>query len=309
MTSDMFLRYAPHLGYLSPEEPLFRQSVNSLDPVSHIDFAATQGFQGIFDPWMVARPAVEIERMIVSVQAHDLESGGICYAPFADMFTPLFAREGKTGWIEIEQHLERSINLAVKVRAKTLAVVLQGTRDLSWVAQENAAVEHLRKAGDRAVDAGLVIGIEHMIALPDLMLGTTEAAVALLEKVGHPAVRLIFDTGHVSDMDGDIYAAWRLARDHVCALQLADMPGRVEPGAGRLDLIRFLTDAMQDGKASGLIELEHGWSKPSKSIELSGIAALRDIDDAVRRQVETVATSQMPASSAGIVSQDERGGQ
>jgi hydroxypyruvate isomerase len=290
MTSRTFMRFAPHLGYLSPEEPLFRQSVGSIDPVDHVHFAAVQGFAGVFDPWIIARPAEQIESLIAALKDQNLESGGICYAPFTDMFTPLFARAGHTAWTEIEQHLERSIDLAVKVGAKTLAVVLQGMRDEPALAQQEAAAEHLRKAGDRAAKSGLVIGIEHMVALPDLMLQTTPAAVSFLDKVDHPAVQLIFDTGHVRDMDGDIRAAWALARDYVCVLQLADMPGRVEPGAGTIDFTRFLADAMRDGKASGLIELEHGWSEPSSATELSGIAALRAIDDAVRRSTETAGT-------------------
>ena len=179
-------------------------------------------------------------------------------------------------------HLDRAIDIAGQVGAANLVIVLQGTSAISWRAQQDAAAEHLRAVGDRASAAGLVVGIEHMIALPDLMLRNTEDAVNFLEKTNHQAVQLIFDTGHVADMDGDIHAAWQLARDHISVLQLADMPGRIAPGSGKLDLIRFLTEAVRDGKADGLIELEHGWTETSPAAEQSGIDALRRIDAAVR---------------------------
>ncbi|UZW57458.1 sugar phosphate isomerase/epimerase [Sphingobium sp. JS3065] len=290
MSNDLSLRFAPHLGYITQTEPLFRQSVGTINPADHIAFAAQQGFAGIFDPWMISRPEAEIEDLISALRQHDLESGGITYAPFDVMFTALFARDGRSAWTEIERNLDRSIALANRVGSKTVEVVLQGTPDLPWLEQEKAAAEHMRRAGDRAAAAGLVIGIEHMIALPNLLLRTTEAAVSFLEKTGHPAVRLIFDTGHVQDMDGDIHAAWELARDYVSTVQLADMPGRIAPGTGTLDLVRFLAQAVRDGKADGLIELEHGWTEASAAAEHSGIAALRRMEVEVGLALESADT-------------------
>lgn len=278
MSNTLPLRFAPHLGYISQDDPLFRQSVGSINPIDHIAFAAKQGFAGIFDPWMISRPEAEIEGIVAALRQHDLQSGGITYAPLDVMFTPLFVQDNPSSWAEIEANLERSIDLARKIGSKTIEVVLQASPDRPWRDQEAAAAENLRRAGDRAAAAGLVIGIEHMIALPNLLLRTTEAAVSFLEKTGHPAVRLIFDTGHVHDMDGDIHAAWDIARDYVCTVQLADMPGRIAPGTGTLDLVRFLVEAVRDGKAEGVIELEHGWTHPSVDAEHSGIAALRQIE-------------------------------
>lgn len=286
MSTALPLRFAPHLGYISQDDPLFRRSVGSINPIDHIAFAAQQGFAGIFDPWMISRPEAEIEAIVAALRQHDLQSGGITYAPLEVMFTPLFVRDSPSSSAEINGNLERSIDLARKIGSKTIEVVLQANPDLPWRDQEAAAAENLRRAGDRAAAAGLVIGIEHMIALPNLLLRTTEAAVSFLEKTNHPAVRLIFDTGHVHDMDGDIHAAWTMARDYVCTVQLADMPGRIAPGTGALDLVRFIVQTVRDGKADGVIELEHGWTHPSVDEERSGIAALRQIEAEVGRALQ-----------------------
>lgn len=286
MSNDTPVRFAPHLGYITPTEPLFLQSVGTIDPVDHIAFAAQQGFAGIFDPWMLGRPTAEIERLLGALREHDLKCGGLVFAPFSLLFTPIFARAGDDAWREIERNLRPALDLAARTGTKVIEILLQGTPEMAWADQKKIAAGHLRAAGDLAAAAGLVIGIEPMITFPDMMLQTTGEAVAFLEDVDHPAVQLVFDTGHVHDMDGDIHVAWTIARDRVCTIQLADMPGRVAPGTGSLDLVRFLAQAVQDGKADGLIELEHGWTESSVAIEQAAIVALRQIAADVRVALE-----------------------
>ncbi|WP_176593232.1 TIM barrel protein [Sphingobium sp. EM0848] len=281
MTYGGPIRFAPHLGYLSPEQPLFLRSVGTPDPIVQIRFIAEQGFAGVFDPWLISRPATQIESIIAAMREHGLESGGIAYASFQTMFTPLFARTGRTACDELKQLFDSAIDLACKVGAKVLAVVLQGTPELSSSKQLAAASEHLRRAGDRAAAAGLTIGIEPMIALPDLMLTSTDSALEFLAATNHAAVRLIFDTGHVQAMDGDIHAAWEKSRDHICVVQLADMPGRVQPGGGTLDLTCFLAEALKSDTFTHLVELEHGWTADSRAIEQAAIFELNNIANAV----------------------------
>jgi len=73
------LRLASHLGYLSVDEPLFRDSVGSLDPVAHIEFAARIGFQGVLYPWVASRPEEEVVRVAAALEKHEhnFDSGGI----------------------------------------------------------------------------------------------------------------------------------------------------------------------------------------------------------------------------------------
>jgi hydroxypyruvate isomerase len=50
------LRYAAHLGFRSPDAPLFPASAGASDPLTQIEFAASIGFAGIQDPWFATRP-------------------------------------------------------------------------------------------------------------------------------------------------------------------------------------------------------------------------------------------------------------
>src|SRR3546814_8012082 len=91
--------------------------------------------------------------------------------------------------------------------------------------------DNLRQAADLAARGEVTLGIEPMVAVPGMLLQSAYSAAELVSRVNHPAVGLIFDTGHVSAMDGDVLKAQRELEHVVCAYQLADMPDRVEPGS------------------------------------------------------------------------------
>ena len=79
---------------------------------------------------------------------------------------------------------------------------------------------------------------------------------ALLEQVGDPALRLQFDTYHVERVTGDVVTAFRAAAPLVAHVQVADSPGRHEPGTGRIDFAGFFAELGASGY-DGAIGLEY----------------------------------------------------
>jgi hydroxypyruvate isomerase len=79
-------------------------------------------------------------------------------------------------------------------------------------------------------------------------------------------------------MGDDVNNAYRLALHHIGLVQLADMPGRVEPGAGTIDFESLLKQIRQNGDADQLIDLEHGWTERSVAAESAGLAKMRTLD-------------------------------
>jgi hydroxypyruvate isomerase len=272
------LRYTSHLGYVDVDDPLYRQSVGSSDPRDHVAFAARQGLAGVLFPWAVSRPPALVESYRKALIEFRLQASAIVYAPLEDVLTPSWTRP--TGWSDIRSHLDRSVPLANSLGSRMLAVLIRATPETSRGDQERALIDNLSRAGDAAAAAGLIIGVEHMIALPGMLLTNTAQAVELFDRLNHPAVKLIFDTGHVYDMDGDVLGAYHQAKHHIGLLQLADMPGRVEPGAGLVDIVSLLSSARRDGLADGLIDLEHGWSERTVEAEQRSLEMLRRIDRA-----------------------------
>ena len=64
---------------------------------------------------------------------------------------------------------------------------------------------------------------------------TTAEAAAFVRAVGEPNVRLQYDVFHMTRMGEDVEAALREHIDAIAHVQIADHPGRGEPGSGQID--------------------------------------------------------------------------
>ena len=74
--------YAAHLGFRSPEAPLFPASAGSSDALAQIDFAASIGIAGAQDPWFASRPSSMQEALAARIRERGLAAGCIvCGSP------------------------------------------------------------------------------------------------------------------------------------------------------------------------------------------------------------------------------------
>ena len=115
---------------------------------------------------------------------------------------------------------------------------------------------------------------------PQLLVNSLEDALAIVRAVDHPAVRLQFDIAHVAEQDGAAFERLRERWSVVALVQAADVPGRVDLGAGTLDWPAILRWIRAQGYA-GLIELEHLPLEDSAAGEQRMLARLRAIDAAI----------------------------
>jgi hydroxypyruvate isomerase len=279
------LRFASHLGYLSVEEPLFRASVGSIDAVAHIEFAARLGFHGVLYPWVATRPDEEVTRVAAALDKYGMVAGCTAYAPLEVIPQPLWVQSGSGARSELLGHVRRSVVAARTVNSQILVVLLAGDARASRTRQRSAAIDNLRYVLDIAIAAGLKVAVEPMIAFPDMLLQTTGEALELIAAVNHPQFGLVFDTGHVAAMDGaeNLTSLFKVSYDHVMALQLADLPGRVEVGGGVLEIGSVLLHAMLEN-FTGLVELEHQWSQAGAVGEAAGLERFRRIEAVAREE-------------------------
>ena len=105
-------------------------------------------------------------------------------------------------------------------------------------------------------------------------------AHAVVRSAAHPFVRLVFDTAHVHSMDGDVLPHLMEVWDAVEVIQVADSPGRLQPGTWEIDIPGVLRLAAARGYA-GLVELEYDWSLPVAATERAGLETLRSLDAAM----------------------------
>jgi hydroxypyruvate isomerase len=276
------LRYAAHLGFRSPDAPLFPVSAGSSDPLAQIDFAASIGFAGVQDPWFATRPSETQAAIANRIRKYDLVAGCIvCGAP-DEVRGPLWTGAGVAGGRNLELKLAMAIAAARRIGARQI-VALTGL-DAHLPRQDQIArfMSNLAWAASRVVDEGVILCLEPVSArsLPGMLLHHFEEGCEIARAVGHPSVRMIYDTGHVQSMDGDLLGHFERAFNLIEIVQIANHPGRTEPEIGEVNLATVLEKVHRSGYR-GLVELEHVWSKDGIEAERRGLDWLRKTDAAL----------------------------
>lgn len=251
------MRYSGHLGLRGPDTPLFRQSVGSADPLLQIDFLAGLGFAGVQDGFIKLRPAAEQARIGAALAHHGLAMGSFTNNP-GHWNTPLWSRSDEEARALLRADFDASIAMAALTGAKTANCVTGLDPDRSPALQRAGMIENLKALADEAAAHGMTLGIEPVAQgwIPGLLIDRLDDALAVINGVNHPAVRLIFDFGHIQMSEGNAEAELNRVWDYVGAIQLADSPGRIDLGAGTLDWPSIFK-SIRARNWSGLLEIEH----------------------------------------------------
>jgi hydroxypyruvate isomerase len=135
---------------------------------------------------------------------------------------------------------------------------LYGNRvsDVTPREQDDLATENLALAAKAAAAIGGAVLVEPVSGPKPYPLRTARDVVAVLDRVRAPNLGLLCDLFHLANNGDDIDAALAAYAHRIGHVQIADHPGRGEPGTGRLDLDRYLsTIAASD--YSGYVGLEY----------------------------------------------------
>jgi hydroxypyruvate isomerase len=106
-------------------------------------------------------------------------------------------------------------------------------------------VENLRFAAATLEKEGLRLLIEPLnpLDVPGFYLYGTRNALKLMEEVGHPNLRLQYDVYHMQIAEGNLMRTIQANLSRIAHIQIADNPGRNEPGTGEINypnIFRFL---------------------------------------------------------------------
>ncbi|MDV6280097.1 sugar phosphate isomerase/epimerase family protein [Rhodococcus jostii] len=285
-------RYTAHLGYAPPKfRPQLLESVGTTTPTDHVEYAAALGMAGIFDPWALGRDRRELDEIGRALAETGLSSGSIVCVPVDKITAPIWTDRSRSGRSSLARLIREAAEAGQALGSPPLAVLVAADPDRTDIEQQRADVAaNLRDMGRLTADFGIGLAVEAMTVLPNMLLRNLTEAVEVVSAADDPGVGIIFDTGHASITDGDLLAALSTAADHLSILQIADMPGRVEPGAGELQLVEVLASALVAGY-TGLIDLEHYWADASRDGEQAGLERIRRfdalVDAAVRSQSAT----------------------
>ena len=208
---------------------------NEHEFLDRFEAAAKAGFKAVEFLFPYAYPVAELQQRLkahnLKLVLHNLPAGnweagdrGIACDPArVDEFRAGVARGIEYGTALGVPHLNC---LAGKAPAGVDAATLRNT----FVANLRYAAAELKKAG-----LNLLIEPINRFDIPGFYLNTTAQAISILDEVGADNAYVQYDIYHAQRMEGELANTMSAQLARIGHIQLADNPGRNEPGTGEIN--------------------------------------------------------------------------
>lgn len=197
--------------------------------------AAEAGFTAVEYPVPYAHPASEL----VTLLADSGLRQALINSPMGPAGSP--TERGSACVPEARDEFRASIDLGLEYATALecgILHVVAGLQpdDVSWERAYAQYTENIAWAAERAADSGvtLVLEAQNSTDVPGFLVRTQEQTAAVVEAVGSDGVRLLFDIYHVQREQGDVVGAYTRLHPLIAHIQLADDPGRHQPGTGEV---------------------------------------------------------------------------
>jgi hydroxypyruvate isomerase len=176
------------------------------------------------------------------------------------------------------REINASVEAAKKIGTERL-VVLTGNElgGLPRSEQMANAVAALREAAPILEKNGLTAVVEILNTYVDhagYFLYYVRDGVELVDRVGSPNVKLLFDIYHVQIMEGNLISNIRAHIGRIGHFHVGDVPGRHEPGTGEINYRNVFKAIYELGdRFQGYVGLEYGRLAPLEE----NLAAMRKL--------------------------------
>jgi hydroxypyruvate isomerase len=261
-------RFDPNLSMLFTELPLLDR------PAA----AAAAGFTGVEFWWPFAEAVPsdrEVDRFVSAVTDAGVALVGLNFfagdMPGGD--------RGLVSWparsAEFRDNIDVTVGIGERLGCRAFNA-LYGNRveGVHAKEQDDLAVENLAEAGRAAARIGGTVLVEPVSGAPRYPLRTSADAVRVIDRVAEDAgvrnLGFLCDLYHLAVNGDDLDDVVARNAGRVAHVQIADAPGRGEPGTGELDLDRHLA-ALHEHGYPGWVGLEY---KPSAGDTLAALAWL-----------------------------------
>ena len=137
---------------------------------------------------------------------------------------------------EFQEGVGRAIEYASALGCKQLNV-LAGIATAPQTRARDAFVTNLTYAAPRLAEHGITLLIEPINTrdIPGFFLSTSAQALEIMRDAGEPNLYLQYDVYHMQMMEGNLAATIAANLARIAHIQVADVPGRHEPGTGEIN--------------------------------------------------------------------------
>ena len=244
-------RFSANLSFLFQDLPF----------LDRIDAAAANGFRGVeyMSPYDYDVPEIKrrlrahgLTQVLFNLPAGDFAKGERGFATDPERRDEF--RAGVAAAVSIANELD-----CKRVNCLT-GIAIPG---LDPARARATLVDNVRYAAQALGEIGAALVVEPLnrIDTPGFVIGTTAEALALIEEAAAPNFKVQYDVYHAQRAEGNIIATMRAHAAQIGHVQIADSPGRNEPGTGELAYERILPVLDEIGY-EGWVGLEYRPSRP-----------------------------------------------
>ena len=114
--------------------------------------------------------------------------------------------------------------------------------DLEHSAALNQCTKNLNLAAERLASENIQLVIEPLNQndVPGFLFSRSADAIALMDSVGHPNLKLQYDLYHMQRSEGELTTTLARLQPRIGHIQIADVPDRHEPGTGEINFTHML---------------------------------------------------------------------
>jgi hydroxypyruvate isomerase len=208
---------------------------NEVDFLDRFELAAKAGFKGVEYLFPYDFPAEQIKekldahnltQVLFDFPAGDWDAGDRGCASFPD-------RVG-----EFQDGVGKAVEYAKVLGCERLTVLAgKATSGVSAITMQQTLIDNMKFASEAVAGTDITVLLEaiNTIDIPGYSVFRTNQSRAAVEATGADNVKVQYDIYHMQIMEGDVTRAIEANMDVIGHFQLADNPGRHEPGTGEIN--------------------------------------------------------------------------
>jgi hydroxypyruvate isomerase len=140
-----------------------------------------------------------------------------------------------------------------------------GTTKAEWE-KAKATLTKLAELGARHNKVFMLENLNLLVDHPGTPFGLASETLGLVSEIDSPNLRLNLDLYHAQIGEGNLTELVRQSFDYIGEIQVADVPGRMEPGTGEINYARVAAELKTLGY-QGVVGLE-GWASGDSEVAL-----------------------------------------
>lgn len=240
------MRFSANVSILLKEFPFLER----------FERAAEAGFSAVEFWWPSGEDLGEVERTIkdagLEVALFNFDAGDMPAGERGLVSDPSRKQQ-------FQNNVPVALDLAQRLGCGRLNVLAgHDISGMDQVEQFALARENVQFAADAAAERGVEVVVEAVNTFENgqYLLYTTAQAAEFVQSVGRDNVKLQYDVYHMQRMEGNLVATIREHIDEIAHVQVADSPGRGEPGTGEIRY-PYVLGQLEEAGYDGYVGLEY----------------------------------------------------